>query len=143
MRKLLAIMLVIFVSSCTNNITKHGYIFDNDDLKMVRNGVTDKQTLLNIMGSPTIISDVDYGKEAWIYYSEEVEDFLFFKPEIVDRRIMLVEFDKEGYISNLQNLSELDEIKNFKFASDYTAVDNHGSGFFKSLFSNVGQVKPQ
>lgn len=139
----LFLLISVFTASCAPHITKHGYIFESDNLQMISEGVTDKEAVLKIMGSPTIVSDVDYRDESWIYYSEDVKSFLFFKPEIIDRKILLVEFNNEGTIKNLQKISFLDDSKTMKFTSDFTTVNNHKVGFFKSLFDNVGQVKPQ
>lgn len=94
------------------------------------------------MGTPTLISDLD-SDEAWIYFAEDVDNFLFFKPTIESREVLIVRFDKGDTIRQLKKLSLADEDKKLDFASNYTAVDSHKTGFFKSIFSNVGQVKPQ
>ena len=93
------------------------------------------------MGSPTIISDLDHD-EAWIYFSEDLKGFLFLKPKIIERNILVIRFESDT-VRELQKLNLNNEASNLQFAADYTAVDSHKVGFFKSIFSNVGQIKPQ
>ena len=136
-------ILLIFLNACVSSVEKHGYMFDFSDYQMLQEGVTTKEKTLKIIGSPSLISDLD-GSEVWIYYSEDLKHFLFFKPKVVSREVFLVKFDQENIINNLQKLSLSDEEKRIDFASKYTAVQSHEApGFFKSLFGNVGQIKPQ
>jgi outer membrane protein assembly factor BamE (lipoprotein component of BamABCDE complex) len=138
---LLSIFFVIVTSSCVSRLDKHGFMFEFSDHEMLQEGVTTKERVLKMMGSPTLISDLDQD-EAWIYFSEDLKGFLFFKPKIVERNILVIRFESDT-IKELKKLSLNDEAKNLQFTADYTAVDSHKVGFFKSIFSNVGQIKAQ
>ncbi len=94
------------------------------------------------MGSPTVIAELGRD-ESWIYYAEDVKHLLFFKPKITSRNILIVRFDNSDTVTELRKIDLANEEKKLTFSSNYTAVDNHKSGFFKSIFSNIGQVKPQ
>lgn len=94
------------------------------------------------MGSPSFISDLDHD-EAWIYYSQELKHFLFFKPKTISREILVVRFDEKNLVKNLQKISLSDEERHLSFSMKHTAVEGHQVGLIKSFFSNVGQVKPQ
>ncbi|MBM3580297.1 MAG: outer membrane protein assembly factor BamE [Alphaproteobacteria bacterium] len=132
------ILLFLLLSSCVTRLEKHGYMFDLSDYQLIQDGVTSKERLLKIMGSPTLITENDI----WIYYAEDVEHFLFFKPKIVDRKILTMRFDRHDIVQSLHTVSLEHEDKQLSFATNQTAVRNHDSGLFKSFFSNVGQVKP-
>jgi len=117
-------------------------MFDLSDHYDLQEGITTKERVLRIMGLPTILFDIDED-EAWIYFAEEVNYFLFFKPKIISRNLLIVKFDEANVIKDLQRLNLSHEKDNFYFASQYTAISEHKTGFFKSIFSNIGQVKPQ
>jgi outer membrane protein assembly factor BamE (lipoprotein component of BamABCDE complex) len=118
-----------------------GYMFELSDHDVLQEGVTSKERVLKIMGSPTLISDFD--SEVWIYYSEDVKNFLFFKPEITERNVLVIKFNDAQIIKEMKKINFADEAKKLNFVSNYTAVDSHKAGFFKSIFSNVGQIKTQ
>jgi outer membrane protein assembly factor BamE (lipoprotein component of BamABCDE complex) len=136
------ILLFISLTSCVSRAEKHGYMFDLSDHEMLHEGISDKETVLKFMGSPTFISDIS-DEEVWFYYSEEVRHFLFFMPKILQRKVFILKFDNKNFVKDLRKIDLNSENKNFNFHPDYTKVGEHKTGFFKSIFSNVGQVKPQ
>jgi len=138
----ISIILLIVLNACVSRHEKHGYMFDLSDHQTLQEGITTKERLLRVMGSPTLISDLD-ADEAWIYYEEDVNSFLFFKPEIIARTLLVVRFDKFNTVRELKKIDLTNEERKLNFTSHYTAVDSHKVGFFKSIFSNVGQVKAQ
>jgi outer membrane protein assembly factor BamE (lipoprotein component of BamABCDE complex) len=138
---LVSIFLIIATSSCLSSVDKHGFMFEFSDWEMLQEGVTTKERVLKMMGSPTLISGLD-SEETWIYFSEDLKKFLFFRPKIVERNILAIRF-KSDTVAELKKVNLSNEKSSFQFSNDYTAVDNHKTGFFKSIFSNVGQIKPQ
>lgn len=138
----LVIIFSIILNACVSRLEKHGYMFDLSDYEMLREGVTGKEKVLRIMGSPTLVSDLG-GSEAWIYCSEKVNHFLFFRPDILERNLLVIKFDESDIVRELKRIDLGDENQRFNFVSNYTSVNGHQMGFFKSIFSNVGQIKPQ
>lgn len=136
------VFIILSATSCISNYEKRGYAFDLADDHLLQEGVSSKEMVLKIMGSPTIISDFD-SDESWIYYSEEVNKVLFFLPKVVSRKVLLIKFDAFDTLSHMQKLDLADEKLNMKFIEKFTEVKSHDVGFFKSIFSNIGQIKPQ
>ena len=137
----LAFFCIIFLSSCIARTEKHGFMFEFSDHEILQEGVTSRESVFRNLGSPTIVSDLDY-EEVWIYFAEDLKNFLFFKPKIVKREILVIQFESDT-IKKLKKISLSNEIEKLQFLSKYTQVESHEVGFFKSIFSNVGQVKPQ
>jgi outer membrane protein assembly factor BamE (lipoprotein component of BamABCDE complex) len=141
-KKFFYIFLLIALNACVSKLDKRGYIFDMSDYNLLQEGITSKERLLKIMGSPTLISDLD-SDEAWIYYSEDLKRLLFFKPDIISRDVLVVRFNETGTIRELNRIDLNDEEKQLQFAANFTNVESRKIGFLKSLFSNVGQIKSQ
>jgi len=137
----IAIFISLAISSCISRVEKHGYMFDLSDHQLLTEGIFTKNKVLQLMGSPTLISDLD-GREVWIYYAEDVRKLLFFKPDIINREIIMLSFNKNETLTKLENYS-LENEKNLRFAENYTKVHSNKNGVFKSIFGNVGSVKPQ
>jgi outer membrane protein assembly factor BamE (lipoprotein component of BamABCDE complex) len=136
------IFLLIALNACVSKLDKRGYMFDMSDHNLLQEGITSKERVLKIMGSPTLISDLD-SDEAWIYYAEDLKRLLFFKPDIISRDVLVVRFNEVGTIRELNRIDLNDEEKQLQFAANFTNVESRKIGFLKSLFSNVGQVKSQ
>jgi len=136
------IFLLIALNACVSKLDKRGYMFDMSDHNLLQEGITSKERVLKIMGSPTLISDLD-SDEAWIYYAEDLKRLLFFKPDVISRDVLVVRFNEVGTIRELSRIDLNDEEKKLQFAANFTNVESRKIGLLKSLFSNVGQVKSQ
>lgn len=134
------IILILLASSCISNIDKHGYMFDLVDADYIEEGVTTKDRALRELGSPTYISHLD-NEEVWLYFYEKTDRVLFFKPKILDRKILLVNFKNGDTAIKVKELSLLDEKQDFLFDKKFTKVASEKEGFFEGLFGNVGQVR--
>ncbi|MDA0902357.1 MAG: outer membrane protein assembly factor BamE [Proteobacteria bacterium] len=138
MKKLIPLIALYSLTSCVNPVEKRGYSFDLSDYKLVKEGISSKETVLGFMGSPTLVSNLD-SEELWVYFSEDVRKVMFFKPKILDRKIMTVSFDKTNIVKEVSNYGLKDQ-KEVNFVADYTEVKSHKKSFWSRIFKNVGQV---
>ncbi len=140
LKNLLFILPIIFISSCFDGKTKHGYMFEAEKLQYLRKNISSKDEVFYIMGSPTIKNEAF--DNSWVYLAQDVKNFLFFKPKITNREILVVKFDESNIIKDLKKLSLLDE-NQISLSHKFTEVKGHKEpGFFKAIFSNIGQVTP-
>ena len=138
----LIFLSLTFLCGCLNRMEKLGYMFDLSDHNLIEKDISSKERVLKLMGSPTLVSNLS-DQEAWIYYSEEVNYLLFFYPTVKDRKILLLKFDDSEIVRNLEFFDLKNEDHKISFVSKYTTVDGHEEGIIKSIFSNVGQIRPQ
>ncbi len=115
-------------------------MFDSSGYETLQEGVTTKDRVLRIMGSPTIVSDLS-NEELWLYYHEDVKELLFFKPKVISRTVIALKFDNQQTIKELKNY-DLSSEEKLTFSTDYTKAQNHDEGFFKKIFGNIGQIRP-
>jgi len=135
-------LLFFIVSACAFKVDKSGYMFENTDINIIKKGVTSKNTLLNTFGSPTIISFYN-DREVWIYFSENIKHILFFKPKVVERDVLVIKFDSEDRVSNIKKIDLGDEDREFFFNQNRTFVESHKNNFFKSIYENIGSIRPR
>jgi len=142
MKNIIVVLIMVILSSCITRIEKQGYMFELVDKLSIESNITSKDRVLDIMGSPTFKSNIGKG-ESWIYYSQDVRKLLFFKPKVVKREIMILEFGIDNVVSNIREYDLLDKNDKIAFVSKYSAVGEHKTGFFSELFGNIGQVRAQ
>ena len=140
MIRILYIFIIIFItSSCLTKIDKEGYSFDLSNYKLIKEEITTKEEVQNMMGSPTIISFI--GKDPiWIYLSQTKRRLLFFKPDIIKRKIMTIKFDKKQKFVEKINFYNLDNEKDIKYISKYTKINNPNKNIFLEFFGNIGKI---
>ena len=137
-KKIFIIICLILTTSCLSRVEKRGYSFELSDHHLVKKGISNKETVVRLMGSPTFTSEID-NEELWIYYSEEVRKLLFLKPKIKKRKIITISFDKTNIANQIQHYS-LDDGKNLSFSSKHTEVKAINEGFWSDIFGNIGQI---
>lgn len=135
-------LLILFVSitfiSCAQ-VEKRGYAFELSDYQDLKEDIHDKQDVLNAMGTPTFISDIDQN-DLWVYYHEEWKKRLFFKPDITERKVMAISFNDRNVIKKIENYDLSDE-NYVGFSQKYTKVASPQKGWLQDIFGNIGQVK--
>jgi outer membrane protein assembly factor BamE (lipoprotein component of BamABCDE complex) len=114
-------------------------MFEYGDAYLLEVG-NNKISVLNLMGSPSFKSQLE--DDSWFYFQEQTESFLFFKPKVVKREILVIDFIGQN-ISEISRYNLENERKNFHFSKNFTEVVEHKTGFLKSLFSNIGRVGAQ
>ena len=135
------ILILLMTTSCISRIDKTGYSFDLSQYQSIKEEISTKDEVFKIMGSPSFISFVG-DKPVWVYFSQDKKKLLFFKPKIINRKILTIDFDDQQKIVNKVNLYDLDDQRNIKYVADYTNVEHQDQNIFLRLFENIGRISP-
>ena len=113
---------------------QHGYVADERLLEQVKVGSSAEQVLV-VLGTPSTTSTV--GGSAWYYISQKTTQTLAFQqPNIVDRRIFAVYFDKKNKVDRIANYG-LQDGQVFDFLSRTTPTAGAESSFLASAMKNL------
>ena len=137
--KIIPILVSIFLLTSCSQIEKRGYSFELSDYQTLKEGIDNKTNTLNAMGYPSLVSNSADG-ELWIYYSEDVKKLLFFKPEILDRKIIAITFNDNQSIKKIRSY-DLKDQNQLQINPDYTKVESTKQPWWKQIFGNIGQVR--
>lgn len=69
---------------------------------------------------------------------ERTETLAFFEPKVAYRRIYAFDFDDQGMLENVANLTEADG-RTINFESRVTPSRGTEASFFQELFGNIGR----
>jgi outer membrane protein assembly factor BamE (lipoprotein component of BamABCDE complex) len=136
MKNLLFLILFSLLCGCVKNINQKGYILDNNDLSNVKVGLTSKENALRYLGYP--LNKSHFNDDIWIYYSYKTKEVLFFKPKLMEQKVLIVEFDNETNLVKNMKLHEIDS-NNAKILEN-TSTNAEEEDILKDLFRNIGQV---
>lgn len=135
-RSLAVLGMALSLSACAADITKHGHVFLDEDLAQVKQGMSRDQVVL-ALGTPDTKSTVD--QNAFYYISSTTKrSAAFMKPEIVDRRVVAIYFDKKEKVTRVANYGLKDGAV-FDFVSSTTPSRGSEDGLLKELFRNIGR----
>ena len=88
--------------ACGSRIDTRGNLPDPERLVEVVPGEISRDEVFEILGSPTNITT--FGNETWYYISERTETIAFLAPEVVERQVVILRFDKTGILSEIDTM---------------------------------------
>ncbi len=89
-------VLAGLLSGCAGEVDTHGDMVQNERLSQIVPQVHRRDDVLAILGSPSTVSLLD--GEAWYYIGDRRETLAFFKPEVLEREMVVVSFDPSGSV---------------------------------------------
>lgn len=139
---ILAFAALLSLSACSSNkewfVSHNGNMPSEERIDKLAIGQYKEDVLANL-GTPSSIVSLD--QNTWIYMSADVEQVAFFKPEEVDRDILIVRFDEQNKVKEIDRMSDEDG-ENIAVSKEVTPTLGERPGFFKRVFGGVGSYSP-
>lgn len=140
MRFSAAAFLGISVVACSPIVDYRGYLPKGEDIRKVQTGMS-KTEVEAILGSPSTTATITTSGDSYYYISSTVEQTAFFKPKVVDRKILAVRFDRDDRVEKFANYGLEDGII-IDFITRETPTRGKEFGILQQLFQNLGRFDP-
>ncbi len=137
---LAVICAIVLLSSCIGEDSRGGSVLLKSSLEQLQDGVTTREQVLKLLGSPSTSSI--YGGEKWYYISRHTATKGILNPKLLDQKIVELEFDASGVLKSSKTYSEAD-IKEVDFAREKTETGGQKPSLAKQLLGNVGRFNKQ
>ncbi len=128
--------LGIVLAGCAISEDQRGHLPDPEKLAEVHPGSTTKEQVVRILGSPSSASTFD--DNVWYYISRRVKQIAFFKPEVLDQQVYIVDFDDKGVVKDLGHKTLADS-RPITPAPGATPAPGRELSFMEQLLGNVGR----
>lgn len=122
--------------ACDRNVESHGHVLRTITLEDVQPGVQTRDGVLQLLGTPSSTSPFD--DKTWYYISETTENIAFLRPQIVERKVLVMTFDDQGILDNIGTLTEKDS-QVVQLASRETPTAGHKLTILEQLLGNFGR----
>lgn len=131
----------IALSACAAEVRNRGNLVEDRRLEQIQVGTSTAGDVIRAFGSPTSVATFDDG--IWYYIGQRVEYFSFFEPDILERRVVRIQFDTtSGVVTDLQ-VRTLEDGVEFAFEESETPTLGRQMGVLEQLFGNFGQFGGQ
>ena len=135
-RLALAAGLAVSVVACSPVVATRGNLIDDDRFTQIAVGRSTANDVANLFGSPTTVSTFD--QRTWYYIGQRTEKVAFFDPEIVERRVLRVEFTQTGIVSRIDDL-DLDDAQAVQLVERETPTLGRRLTILEQLLGNFGR----
>ena len=124
-------------SACTPLRGHTGYVVDVDLINSVQPGVDNRDTVLRVLGKPTIAGQ--FGQGDWYYVARDTRNLAFNNPRPVSQLTLRVRFDKAGVVTAVDRTG-IEQVASIDLYGKKTPTLGRDRGFFEDLFGNIGTV---
>ena len=131
-----AVLVAATLSGCATRVAVRGNLPDSERLADVIPGDMSREEVAEVLGSPSSITPFD--SDLWLYISEKTETFAFMPPKVLERNVIMVRFDKEGFVKELKKI-DLSAGQEIEHVERVTPTSGNEISFWDQLFGNVGR----
>lgn len=131
-----SLAVLMLAAACSPRIDARGNLPDPERLAEIKVGQISKDEILENLGSPSSIAAFD--EETWYYVSERTETAAFLAPEVKERKVLVLKFDKQGILSDMRALGYEDGY-DLRMVKRETPSGGHEIGLIEQLFGNIGR----
>lgn len=131
-----AILVAAALAGCTPIVSTHGQTPDPDVLAEIEPGRSSRTTVEEKLGTPSTRGVFD--PNVWYYMSEKTETVAFFAPELIERKIVAIQFDEGGMVKDIVTYTENDK-KEVDLVSRVTPTAGNEISVIQQLFGNLGR----
>jgi outer membrane protein assembly factor BamE (lipoprotein component of BamABCDE complex) len=138
-RKLRLLALAVGLSAltaCGIPVDDRGNLPKPDALAKVKPGVTDKQTVVRFIGTPSATAAFD--DRTWYYISRETKQVAFLKPELLDQQVVIIHFDDKGIVTAIDRKG-LHDAQAMTPNPNATPAQGREFTFLEQLIGNFGK----
>ncbi len=130
--------LAVILQACGERVVTRGNLPDPDLLADVEVGQADRREVEKILGSPSSVAL--FKDESWYYISERSEIWAFLRPEIKQRKIVVIRFDQKGLVRE-KKVFGLEKSRELELVERETKTAGREFSLMRQLFGNVGRFE--
>lgn len=133
---LAVVMLALMLAACAPREIQTGFLPDEDRVGEIKTGVHDRDSIAQLLGSPTSVATFE--DRTWYYISRRSEKLAFLDAKTLDQQVIAIHFDDSGIVKNVTRYS-MEDGRVIDPVSRTTRTRGRELGFLEQVFGNLGR----
>jgi len=129
------VVTALAITSCAPTVDLRGHIPNPEALALIKPGQQTRDQVFDMLGSPTALGTFEDSR--WYYITRKTEQLAFYDAELIEAKIVVVEFDTAGFVKEVAQLSN-DEAREIDPVGRITPTKGRKLGIFQQLLGNYG-----
>jgi len=127
---------IALIASCAAMVEQRGNLPVPEKLAAIQPGVTKKDEVIKILGSPSSVSI--FNDKSWYYISRRTGQTAFFEPDVLDQHVFIVDFDDQGVVKTVDHKG-VQDARAIDPVPRATPAPGRELTFLEQLIGNVGK----
>lgn len=123
------------LAACGPQVDVRGHVPRPAALAEIKPGHQTREQVAELLGSPSAIGTFE--DDRWYYITRQTETLAFFDADVIEQRIVMIEFDQGGFVKTIEEVDRA-EAEEVDFASRVTPTRGKKLNFFEQVFGNLG-----
>lgn len=124
------------LAACSPSVDTRGNLADKDRLQQITPGVSTRDDVASLLGTPSTMGTFD--PNTWYYIGARTEKTAFFRPDTVERKVVVVKFDEAGTVADVHQLDQTAG-KEVELVERTTPTAGRDLNFIEQMLGNVGR----
>jgi outer membrane protein assembly factor BamE (lipoprotein component of BamABCDE complex) len=126
----------LVLGACAPTINNHGYQIDPELLSQITPGVTSREQVARILGSPSSMATFD--DDSWYYISQRTERMSFYQNRVTAQDVVAISFDRSGIVASVEQHG-MDEAMPIQPVADATPTLGNELTLIQQFLGNLGR----
>jgi outer membrane protein assembly factor BamE (lipoprotein component of BamABCDE complex) len=131
-----AVSGIAVIAGCATSVEQRGNLPTPEKLAEIQPGVTSKDQVVKILGSPSSISI--FSDKSWYYISRRTGQFAFFDPDVIDQQVYILNFDDQGVVKTIDHKG-VQDARAIDPVPRSTPAPGRELTFLEQVIGNVGK----
>jgi outer membrane protein assembly factor BamE (lipoprotein component of BamABCDE complex) len=136
----IVVVTALAIASCAPAVNLRGHVPNPEALALIKPGQQTRYQVLDMLGSPTAVGTFE--DSHWYYITRKTEQLAFYDSELIEAKVVVVEFDTAGFVKEVAQLSN-DEAREIDPVDRTTPTKGRKLGFFQQILGNLGLSLPR
>ncbi len=132
-------LLLAVVAACSPRVDNRGHHIDPEVLAEIRPGMSTREDVLYLLGSPSTVSS--FQGPVWYYIGQRTEKLAFFKPDVTERQVVEVVFNDSDRVSEMRMIG-LEEGQEVELVERETPTEGRDMTILQQFLGNLGRFNP-
>jgi outer membrane protein assembly factor BamE (lipoprotein component of BamABCDE complex) len=130
------VLALTLLGACDPRVNVRGNTPDPELVEEIQPGSSTRNDVVRLLGTPSTLST--FRDNTWYYMGHRSEELAFFKPEILERSVLVVNFDASGTVTETK-LYQLEDGAEVDPVDRVTPTEGREMTVMQQLFGNIGR----
>jgi outer membrane protein assembly factor BamE (lipoprotein component of BamABCDE complex) len=135
-----AALVLLATSACAPAIVTHGHQIEERRVAAIRPGVTSRDEVARLLGTPSSIATFD--DQNWYYISQRHERANFFQQDMIGQDVVKVTFDDRGLVESVDQRG-METAMAIDPDPDQTRTLGNELSIIEQFIGNIGRFNPE
>ncbi len=130
-------LIMLALVGCSPAVNHHGRLPDDINLSEIKPNLHNQEDVIRLVGSPSTVAAFD--NNTWYYFTSTTETISFFRPDVVEKKLIAIKFDESGIVKEVRDV-DLSDAKDVEYVERITPTSGQSASFLQQIFGNFGRM---